>query len=497
LTQFATIPKLETSFLSHSATLSEQNISADTINLSSALASHRVKEVASFHTPGHKGRSLLNATNIIESDLTELPELDELSYPQGVLQNLETKASELWGSAESIISVNGASAGLTAAILNLSSFGQSVLVPRNAHRAVINGLALSGLKPIWYEPSWNQDWQLFGAVDADSLKQELLKNPVGVAGVVVVSPTYAGSISDIERLSELCKEREIPLIVDEAHGAHLVHASAIGLGADIVVHSLHKTLSGMTQTGMVHIGKNSMISAEQMRANLRLLQSTSPSYCLMQSIEIAIEEISGAAGLARMEFIVHLSADIKDSISNISILESSKSLDSKFDVYSNDVDTACDELHILIKHHGKSAQELNDFLRQKGIFTETILGRGLLFMIGMGTNVADKNILIEALTEFASNSSTEAQDPQAESIDALTSLPAQFAIEAIYTPREASLMPSHSIPLVRALNAIAAETIAPCPPGIPLCIPGQRITQTVLDHLMKANSPQKVRVLVR
>jgi arginine decarboxylase len=480
LTQLPTVIKLETSFSSHSAKLSERNISA---TLSSALKRHRQIERASFHTPGHKNRKDFNA---FEFDLTELPGLDQLSHPEGVLKSVESRAARLWSSQESIVSVNGASAGLTAAMLSLASYGETVLVPRNAHRSIIQGLVLSGLKPYWYDPEWHEDWQLFGQVMPETLSMALAKNPVAVAGVVVVSPTYAGSISDIKSLSKLCREREIPLIVDEAHGAHLLDTSALNCGADLVIHSLHKTLSALTQTGIIHIAKNSMIDASLVRANLRLLQSTSPSYSLMLSIEQAISEIEGDEGRSNLAQAVALSKECTAEIESLN----------EFVIFSKNANSDCDALHILLKHQSESSETLNTFLIEKGIYAETILGDGLLLLLGMGSITKDIETLIAALAEFKSTAKNLSIKSPAN-VDTITKSNSQFTIETVLPPREASLLPSHLIPLSEAEGAIAAECVAPCPPGIALCVPGQKITQTVLQLLSEQSSLQHVRVLNR
>jgi arginine decarboxylase len=490
LTQLPTVIKLETSFSSHSAKLSERNISATVDEhlaqpgtLLSALVRHRQIERASFHTPGHKNRKHFDA---FEFDLTELPGLDQLSHPEGILKSLESRAAHLWSSQESIISVNGASAGLTAALLSLASFGQTVLVPRNAHRSVIQGLVLSGLKPYWYEPDWHEDWQLFGQVTPETLSTALAKNPVGLAGVVVVSPTYAGSISDIRSLSKLCREREIPLIIDEAHGAHLVESSALTCGADIVVHSLHKTLSALTQTGVIHVARNSMIDASLVRANLRLLQSTSPSYSLMLSIEQAISEIEGDEGQAKLAQALDLSKKCRAEIESLN----------EFTIFSKNTNSNCDSLHILLKHQSENIDTLNTFLIEKGIYAETILGYGLLLLLGMGSIAQDIETLIEALGKFKSTAKNLSTKSRTDVVTT-TQTVSQFTIETVLPPREASILPSHLIPLSEADGAIAAECIAPCPPGIALCVPGQKITQTVFQLLSEHSSLQHVRVLNR
>ncbi len=154
--------------------------------LGDLVAEHLAQERVSFHTPGHKGHSWQADGAFVtdwrsQEDLTELPGLDELSNPEGVLSDLEQRAARAWGAQSTIISVNGASAGIIAAMLMLSKYGTHILLPRNCHRSVINGLTLSGLEPIWFEPVWHDDWGLWGSVDTDKLAK-IIENVATVEG---------------------------------------------------------------------------------------------------------------------------------------------------------------------------------------------------------------------------------------------------------------------------------------------------------------------------
>ena len=174
--------------------------------------------------------------------------------------------------------------------------------PGNAHRSIIHGLILSGLFPVWYEPFWDAEWGIWGPVLATSAERVLDRCGGELAGMVVVSPTYAGAISNIAAISKHCKGHGIPLVVDEAHGAHslpdsVMPQSALAAGADIVVHSLHKTLTALTQTGLVHLGKDSSIDLAALRGALNLLQTSSPSYILLSSVEQAFNQLERRKGV--------------------------------------------------------------------------------------------------------------------------------------------------------------------------------------------------------
>ena len=314
--------------------------------------------------------------------MTELPGLDELSYPRGVLQDLEARAAQIWGVKESIISVGGASTGLMAVMLALAANGKrKFIVPRNAHRSVVHGLILSGHMPVWYEPLWDHDWGLYGGVSGDAVRGVLENcgDATDIAGMLVVSPTYAGAMSDIAAIAAQCRQRGIPLIVDEAHGAHLLPGlplpqSATGMGADVVVHSLHKTLSGLTQTGLVHLSNDELtLSGSDLRLAVNTLQTSSPSYPLLMSIEDALLQIVTQPGQENMVLVGGLASGLIDGLRLLG----------SFEVY------ACaagnDPYHVLVKSTRASAQDLFSFAAGQGLWPEAQLGAGVLFMLGVGT----------------------------------------------------------------------------------------------------------------
>ncbi len=451
------------------------------ITLGTAIQRHLQVEKASFHTPGHKGRDLSRSgsTTLLQTDLTELPGLDELANPEGVLLDLEARAAKLWGSAGSLISVNGASAGLIAAMLTLTTERKKFIVPRNAHRSVINAMVIGGIEPVWYEPTWDARWGTWGVVSPVSARQ-VLSTCKGseVAGMLVVSPTYAGAISDIASIADSCHFRDIPLLVDEAHGAHFLPdacapSSAVTCGADLTVHSLHKTLSGMTQTGMIHIGESPVvkIDIDTLRAQLNLIQSSSPSYPMLLSIEQAIGllETTGKNLLAHLP---HLRGRLEDSLADCH----------RFEFYTSRFET--DALHICIAARGSRAEQLYDFCVDRGVFPEAILGRGVLFLMGIGTITEDVADLAKVLVDFH----TQHPESGSHADDGIWHF---TEIEQVLSPRQAFMSPSQMVPVHEAVGRIAAECVAPCPPGIPVCVPGQRIHPEV----MNLTSVKKIRVV--
>ena len=458
-------------------------------SLTAAVKVHVETEAASFHTPGHKGRkgdastfSKLHELVDLHSDVTELPGLDDLSAPQGVLQALSDRAARLWRAESSLLSVNGASAGLVAAILSLSARGSKLLVPRNAHKSVVNGLVLSGLSPVWYQPQWNNEWQLFGSVAPPTLQTALEKEHKDLAGVVVVSPTYGGAVSDIASIAELCHKHNVPLIVDEAHGAHFLPgspmpASAIQCGADVVVHSLHKTLGALTQSGAIHTTATSLIDTNQLQSFLNIMQTTSPSYPMLLSIENTISDLEGAEGEVLLQSLHTLAEALRNAIRSLEGYKICENGD------------AIDGLHILVSHRDKPASMLYDYLVSQNIYPETVLGNGVLFMLGVGTTAHDISLLVDALGGFhnycALSAGNDLDDSACTTVAASDSSTILPLIEQAMSPRAAALAPSHLVPRAEAENRIASECIAPCPPGVPLCVPGQKLTKEVLRQIAK------------
>jgi len=445
-------------------------------------------EIASFHTPGHKGRKPANSAICPEltsrqMDLTELPGLDELSNPCGVLADLEQRAACLWGAKESIVSVNGASAALAATMIALANRGSTVLLPRNAHRSVIHGLVLSGLFPVWYEPIWDDDWQIWGPVSATSAERLLQRYGSELAGLIVVSPTYAGALSDIGPIADLCRNLDLPLIVDAAHGAHLLPdspmpESALEAGADIVVHSLHKTLSALTQTGLVHVGKSSLIDTGSLRSAISFLQSSSPSYLLLASIEEALAAVEDEAGKHSLGQLARHSQTVLSELARFPSLQVYETL------------SGTDPAHILLAPQAVPAERLYNYLCDRGVYPETVLGRGVLLLLGLGTNSCDIDALVTALSDFQESL---LEQPAATDFTTGSGLPRRppEAVQ-IVSPRQAALMPAELLPVHQAVGRISAETVAPCPPGTSVIVAGQRVPPEILESA----SLQSLRVVI-
>ena len=246
-----------------------------------------------FHMPGHK-RNMGKFGNPFQMDITEIPEFDDLHHPQeqGVLDQAQKRAAVLYGSQETHFLVNGSTAGILSAILGCTRPEGSILIGRNAHRSVYHGIALQNLKSRYIYPQQEPNMWINGSILPEDVDHMLEKYP-DTQAVLLTSPTYEGICSDLEKIGEMVHKRGIPLLVDQAHGAHFpFHGyfppDGIAQGADVVIHSVHKTLPSLTQTALLHINGD-LVDREKIRSYLSVFQTSSPSYVLMASLDSCME----------------------------------------------------------------------------------------------------------------------------------------------------------------------------------------------------------------
>ncbi len=439
-------------------------------------------ERASFHTPGHKGRPQAfgkegNFVFGMAGDVTELPGLDDLSQPDGVLLALEARLASLFHARRSFISVNGASACLMAALMAAASLGRRILVPTNLHRSAVSGLALANLEPVWFCPEWNSDFGFFAHVDVSNVERALAQNDV--TALLLVSPTYQGAISDISAIASLCKKNNVLLIVDEAHGAHLLAPetlpiSALECGADIVVHSLHKTLPALTQTGALHVAHDSQFSHDRVRSFLTMVQSSSPSYTLMASIEYLTDFMSCDSGRSRLLSVTQLAAKLRNDIEKLG----------SFEVYTQSKAASQEPFHLLLR--ARFDCDLLAELQKRGIGCEAVFNQSVLLLMGLGTENADIELVVFALEDIAKNAHGHSVLMQKHVA------PPIFKQELSLS--ETLLAPSQVVPIEEALGRICVECVAPCPPGTPVVIPGQIIEKQSLAYMLEFTGIRSLRV---
>lgn len=239
-----------------------------------------------FHMPGHKFGSIadLNKLNLPCLDNTEAIGMDNLYEAEGIIKEAMELMADFYGAKETLFLTNGSTAGILASILSVCKQGDQLIIARNAHHSVWNGLVLAGVTPIYVTPEYYTEDDILGEIHVESIAEAIRRYP-NAKGVLIVSPTYEGIVSDIRSIADVVHENNMILIVDEAHGAHFVLGeqypiSSIRLGADLVINSMHKTLPALTQSALLHICSE-RVKYEKVIESLRMIQTSSPSYMMM------------------------------------------------------------------------------------------------------------------------------------------------------------------------------------------------------------------------
>ena len=433
------------------------------------------KKACNFTTPSHSQGDFvcpdaekMLGRKFFECDYSETEGFDNLRAPDGVLKELQYNISKIYTSKNSFILTNGSTSGIIAAMLAVLSPNDEVLIARNCHVSVYNGLVLTGARPVWFLPERDEKWDIFKSVTPDVIEKNLKANPL-IKAVIITSPTYEGVYSSIPQISEVTKKYGAVLIVDEAHGAlcnfardYTGYAPAIVSGADISVHSLHKTAGAPNPCALLHIAKSSKVSAQAVQDALNLITTTSPSYPLMAAIEAVVEFLFSDKGRTEIRKLYDMVEDFITKASNIEDVE----------IYSG----FCDKSKILLRMKSLPALAVAKILNEDFKIEEEFSNdNSLLFLTGIGTTKRKFDTLFNALKEI----SVMEVDSDFTAEKTLISLP-----QMIYTPREAYFHPSEYIDTENAAGRICAEVVLPYPPGIPVILPGERITENNMNFIM-------------
>lgn len=449
------------------------------------------KPHAPFYAPGHKqGKGIPQPLNdllgkkVFLADLPELPELDNLFAPEGVIQEAQELAAETFGALQTKFLVNGSTTGIIAGILATCGSGHKIILPRNIHQSVVSGLIISGAIPIFIHPEYDSDWDITLSVTPESIAQALAKHPDAKA-VMVIYPTYYGVCGNIAAIAQQVHKYNIPLLVDEAHGPHFAFhpelpTPALVGGADLTVQSIHKVLGAMTQASMLHLGSK-RIDSYRLSQALQMLQSSSPNYLLLASLDAARQQMA-LFGQELMSQTLQLAKDARNRISQLPNF-------SVFENYFNSGFFALDQTRLTLKVSdiGLSGYEADEILHQKlGVTCELPSFKNLTFIISLGNTKADIDQLIDALVNLAEqncrNKFNQLTDFKTEIDDYLidSSIP--------LSPRDAFFAQKDYWPTEKSLGCISAELICPYPPGIPVLMPGEIITQQHLKILKQVRA---------
>jgi len=442
---------------------------------------------APFFCPGHKrgvgaspeAMDLIGRT-AFQADLCELPELDSLSSPNGVIMQAETAAAKAFGAKRTFFLINGSTAGVISSIVAAVRLGRKkIVLPRNAHQCAVHALVVSGADGVFLLPEYSEAEDVLHGVTADAVKQALQENPGEIAAVFIVSPTYHGVTSDIAAIADIAHQHGALLIVDEAHGAHSsfhekLPTPALELNADVVVQSTHKTLGSLTQSAMMHLGKQCSLQDADIHSALSLVQSTSPSYLLLSSLDAA-RAYAAKEGPAIYDTVVGLAQDARrriNAIDGLSILEKPESM--------SEIDPT--RLTVCLGELTCSGFDVDEFLCEKhGVYAELPSFRHITFILSIGTSVEDVERLVSGFESVASQFRRPEGD-QGLNVSALVPQTPAFG-EPVISARDAFFKMKEQVALDEAVGRICASPVCPYPPGIPVLLPGERISAECVDYL--------------
>ena len=360
--------------------------------LTKKLRSYGQSDFYPLHMPGHKRRVFGQMPEeVFRMDITEIDGFDNLHQPEGILQELQQYAATLYGAEETYYLINGSTCGILSAVSAAVPEGGHILIARNCHKSVYHACYLRNLVISYLYPELLEVYDICEPITCRQVQEALEREP-DIDAVLVVSPTYEGRIADIEKIAGVVHAKGIPLIVDEAHGAHLGFAERFAqnscrLGADLVIHSVHKTLPAMTQTALLHVNGN-MIDRNKLRRFLHIYQSSSPSYVLMASIENALWQVQGREMFDKFIHRWEKMCDMLSTMQNLSILPTGEKQD-------------IGKLLVSVKKTGLSGQQLYDMLLEKyHIQLEMAAPSYVLAMFTVGDDEDGYVRMTEALLEI-------------------------------------------------------------------------------------------------
>jgi arginine/lysine/ornithine decarboxylase len=429
-----------------------------------ALQNHIKKDTVSFHVPGHKNGKLTGgqAAKFLQYDVTELTGLDDLHDPEKAILEAQKLLADHYQTKKSYFLVNGSTVGNLAMIMGVCEEGDTVFVQRNCHKSILNGLKLANVHPVFLHPEYDEKTGTSTGISKGTFEEALEQYPA-VKAVILTYPTYYGLVYDLHSIIERAKKQEIKVLIDEAHGAHLscgepFPSSSLKWGADIVVHSAHKSLPAMTMGSYLHI-QNGKIDSNRVEQYLGMLQTSSPSYPIMGSLDYARHYIASYSkddyhyfSKERDEFIIGLRK------TGYEVIEGH------------------DPLKLMVRCKGLSGFQLQGQLEKIGVYVELADPHQVLFILP----------LLKKGSPFPFKKTLEKMEhirPGKHSGHPVHFKKAKKITAPKFSYREIDKKKRKWITIEEAAGKTAGDMLIPYPPGIPLFYPGEEITKEAILEL--------------
>ena len=446
--------------------------------LSDALADLSVSDIYPFHMPGHKRNKRFSSWGLpFERDITEIDGFDDLHHPEGILLDSQKRLSELFGTKKSYYCVNGSTGAILAAVSACVQKNGKMLMARNCHKSVYHAVCLRDLEPVYLLPDTDPVYMLNGDIRPEQVNRALTEHP-DLQAVLITSPTYDGVVSDIRTIAQVVHRRGIPLIVDEAHGAHFHFSSffpdsAVDLGADLVIQSFHKTLPALTQTAVLHVCSD-RICLPLLERFLSFYQTSSPSYILMDSLDRCVRflEEEGAEVFEEYTVLLQKTRERLQRCRHLELL-----------CVKNCFDTDLSRLILSGLSYGWSGSKVAACLRKEfRIEPEMVTPEVVLALSTVGDSREGFERLCRAVEEMDERMKNEAEVPFCKTAGAnhlsfhelpKKKMPVSQAMDA----------DSDRVPVEDAAGAVSAEFVYLYPPGVPLLVPGEQIGRNEIERI--------------
>ena len=445
------------------------------------LISYTGKDYYPMHMPGHKRNTkLMPMENPYQFDITEIEGFDNLHQMEGVLKHLSERLSSLYGAGTSYPLVNGSTAGILAAISAATKQKDKVLIARNSHKAVYHAAVLRGLKPVYLYPPVLDELSINGGIWPEETEELLIKHK-DIKLVIITSPTYEGIVSDVKAIAEVAHRNKAMLLVDEAHGAHFgfhesFPESAVTMGADLVIQSLHKTLPAFTQTAVLH--SNCPQLDRRLRQYLSIYQSSSPSYLLMAGIDrcCSLLEEQGKHLFDSYQRKLKEMYQLMKGLKHISILGGEIiGTGGVFDMDRSKIIISGKEIKI-------SGHQLLEQLRNRfHIEMEMAAPDYVLGMTGIGDTQEGLQRMADALITIDHEVHRSLELPVKQT-EIRLSLGKKRPVQVI-TPQEAMDLETERVKLTKSIGRVSGVFVSLFPPGSPLLVPGELISLELVHDL--------------
>ncbi len=441
-------------------------------------------EIMPFHTPGHKqgkGTPRRFKEAIGERALRLDLDIDDISNYEEILEEAQQLAAEIYGADKTFFLVNGTTGGIQTMILATCESDDEIIVPRNLHKSILSGIILSGAIPIFLPCNMYFQHHIPSHIAIEDIEKMFRKHPKAKA-VILVNPTYYGLTTNLKRIAELVHKEDRLLLVDEAWGAHLkfhpdLPISAMEAGADMAVNSAHKLLSAMTQASMLHCHKN-RLNLDKVRVILDLLQTSSPSCLLRASLDCARMQMA-TEGEKLLTKAIELSDWARNEINHIKGLFCF----GKEIIINNVYGLDPTRLVINVEKMGITGYEAEKILIEGyKIKVEMSDLYNIVLVISIGDTFDGIKYLVSVLQRFADSYDRKISELLVDRYENLGYLLHELPLQ-VMTPRDALFAQQETITLTSAIGMISAEVVAPFPPGIPLLLPGERISEHIVEYL--------------